>query len=208
MSEAFDPDAPLAFVDLVFPLSGHSLVKDHADVLQKCMTREFPWLLDDLRFGIHPIKLSHGSHQALLSQRSRMLLRVSRERAQALLSMTPKSLQIGPYLVEIGVPHIRDLTPHTTLYAYHVVNPFGTDEVQFMRYVQAQLLDKEIRVDAVCGKHHHMQRDDSILDVYSLMLHGLPPAQSAQMLIEGLGEHRLLGCGLFVPHKSAAAVFG
>jgi hypothetical protein len=41
---------------------------------------------------------------------------------------------------------------------------------------------------------------------YSLMLDGLSPADSLRVLEAGLGRHRRLGCGLFVPHKSAAAV--
>jgi hypothetical protein len=38
------------------------------------------------------------------------------------------------------------------------------------------------------------------------MLSGLNAAQSLRVLRQGVGPHRLLGCGLFVPHKSAAAV--
>jgi hypothetical protein len=38
------------------------------------------------------------------------------------------------------------------------------------------------------------------------MLHGLATAASLRVLEAGVGRHRRLGCGLFVPHKSAAAV--
>jgi hypothetical protein len=38
------------------------------------------------------------------------------------------------------------------------------------------------------------------------MLHGLRARDSLRVLEQGLGEHRLMGCGVFVPHKSAAAV--
>jgi hypothetical protein len=38
------------------------------------------------------------------------------------------------------------------------------------------------------------------------MLHGLKRAESVAIQESGLGLHRLLGCGLFVPHKSIAAV--
>jgi len=45
-----------------------------------------------------------------------------------------------------------------------------------------------------------------VLDTFSLMLHALPEEQSLRLQRCGLGPHRLLGCGIFVPHKSAAAV--
>ena len=38
------------------------------------------------------------------------------------------------------------------------------------------------------------------------MLHDLKLEQSALLQQVGLGEHRKLGCGIFVPHKSIAAV--
>jgi hypothetical protein len=41
---------------------------------------------------------------------------------------------------------------------------------------------------------------------FSLMLDALSPDHSLRMLEAGLGRHRRLGCGLFVPHRSAAAV--
>ena len=41
---------------------------------------------------------------------------------------------------------------------------------------------------------------------FALMLLGLKRAESVAIQESGLGSHRLLGCGLFIPHKSIAAV--
>lgn len=202
-----DMDQPLPYVDVVFALEGTVFVKDHAWLLWQVLAREFPWLTTDEKFGIHHVKLSHGSQQALLSQRSRLILRVDRSRAQQLLSMTSLAIKVGDCAVTLSNAHIRELTLHTTLYAPFVVNPFARDEVRLMTWVTNELAQKNIRVDAICGKHHQLRMNDSFLDVYSLMLHGLSTQDSARMLIDGMGEHRLLGCGLFVPHKSASAVF-
>jgi hypothetical protein len=38
------------------------------------------------------------------------------------------------------------------------------------------------------------------------MLDGLSRSAALRVLEAGLGRHRRLGCGLFVPHRSAAAV--
>jgi hypothetical protein len=51
-----------------------------------------------------------------------------------------------------------------------------------------------------------MQVSGQVVNTFSLMLHALPPDQSLRLQHHGLGVHRLLGCGIFVPHKSAAAV--
>ena len=58
----------------------------------------------------------------------------------------------------------------------------------------------------VCGKHQRLQLQDGLLDTFSLLLHELTLQDALQLQQQGLGEHRLLGCGVFVPHKSAAAV--
>jgi len=39
-----------------------------------------------------------------------------------------------------------------------------------------------------------------------LMLHDVPPHKSLQIQDEGMGRNRLLGCGIFIPHKSIAPV--
>jgi CRISPR-associated protein Cas6 len=202
-----DADQLLPYVDLVFPLVGHTFIRDHAWLLQQALLATFPWLEQDQRYGIHHIKLSHGSHQALLSQRSRLLMRVDRLRADQLTATFEQTLKVGAYEITLQRPHTRELITHTTLYAPYVVNPFKTDEAKFMAYVEQQLLDKDIRVDAICGKHHQLSCDGDALEVYSLMLHGLSHTQAATILMDGLGQHRLMGCGLFVAHKSANAVF-
>ena len=45
-----------------------------------------------------------------------------------------------------------------------------------------------------------------LLQGYSLMVDGLTPADSLRLLEQGLGQHRRLGCGVFVAHQSTAAV--
>ena len=57
-----------------------------------------------------------------------------------------------------------------------------------------------------CGRLQHLDDGAEVLPGYSLMLDGLSTEHALRMLESGLGPHRLWGCGLFVPHKSAAAV--
>jgi CRISPR-associated protein Cas6 len=50
------------------------------------------------------------------------------------------------------------------------------------------------------------QAQDAEIVGFSLMLHALAPEDSLRMQAAGLGTARHLGCGIFVPHKSAGAV--
>ncbi|MBL0242479.1 MAG: hypothetical protein IPQ22_00050 [Rhodoferax sp.] len=70
-----------AAVEAVFPLAGKSLPRDHAQALQHALTLQIPWLHEDAGAGIHPVKLVAGPESvALLSQRTRLILRVHANR--------------------------------------------------------------------------------------------------------------------------------
>ena len=193
-------------VDIVFPLEGQTLPRDHAQALQQALAAQLPWLEADPGTGIHPIKVVHGNEEpALLSRRTSLLLRVPTQRADQLLALAGLELDVAGHLLRLGPAHRRDLRPHATLYAYKVAAD-GADEVAFMAAVAAELAQLDIGGERVCGKRHSMALSGRVLPTFSLMLHELAPAQSLRLQECGVGPHRLLGCGLFVPHKSAAAV--
>jgi CRISPR-associated protein Cas6 len=77
-----------------------------------------------------------------------------------------------------------------------------------MQLVAGELQTLAVRTQTVCGKRHSRQLQGQTLTTFSLMLHALSPTDSLRLQEQGLGPHRLLGCGIFVPHKSAAAVGG
>lgn len=195
-----------AAVDAVFPIDGQSLPRDHAQALQRVLCAQLPWLEFDALAGIHPIKLVPGSEdQALLSRRARLLLRVGARRVDELMALAGLDLSVDGHVLHLGVPHLRELQPHATLYAYKVAAD-SADEITFMAAVDRELAELAIGGERVCGKRQRMVLSGHVLDTFSLMLHALLPEQSLRLQQHGLGPHRLLGCGIFVPHKSAAAV--
>jgi len=206
MSAGFDELPPALLVDLVFPLAGHSLPRDAAPALLAALQQEVAWLAQEPLAGIHPLKLVPGAGpQALLSQRTRLLLRLPRTRAEAAAALAGRTLQFGDQAVTLGTPHLRELLPHGTLYA-HAVAAEGDDEAAFLQAVGDELQALQVRSHVVCGKRHSRSWPGQSLTTFSLMLHGLTQADSLRLQEHGLGRHRLLGCGIFVPHKSAAAV--
>ncbi len=75
-----------------------------------------------------------------------------------------------------------------------------------MQTMAGELQALGVRTQTVCGKRGGRPFEGRTLTTFSLMLHALNPADSLRVQEQGLGPHRLLGCGVFVPHKSAAAV--
>lgn len=193
-------------VDAVFPINGQTMPRDHAQPLQEILCSQWPWLDTDALAGIHPIKVVQGSDdQALLSQRARLVLRVAARRIDDLLASAPIELNLAGHRLRLGAPQLRRLQPHATLYAYKVAAD-NADEMSFMARVERELAELEIAGQRVCGKRQSVWLAGCELSTFSLMLHALPAQQSLRLQQRGLGPHRLLGCGIFVPHKSAAAV--
>lgn len=197
---------PCPTVDLLFPISGQFLPRDHAQDLKDALCQAWPWLESEPLAGIQGIKLVPGlDPMAMLSRRTRLLLRLSRQRATELLSGPTMTLQVAGQALQVDVPHVRELVPHTTLYAYRVAAA-DADEVAFMAGVTRALTELGVGGERVCGKRQQLSLTSGVVTTFSLMLHGLAPEPSLHLQLHGIGSHRLLGCGIFIPHKSAAAV--
>ena len=193
-------------VEAIFPLEGQALPREHAQALQYALAERLPWLHSDLGAGIHPLKLVSGPESlALLSQRTRLILRVNANRLDSLTALAGVQLEVAGHSLRLGLVHLRALQPLATLYAYRVAAG-DADESVFMQAIEAELAGLAIGGERVCGKRQNMVVDGRAMTTFSMMLHGLGAEQSLRLQEQGLGPHRLLGCGLFVPHKSAAAV--
>jgi hypothetical protein len=58
----------------------------------------------------------------------------------------------------------------------------------------------------LCGMSGSVRTADGELFTRALLVADLKPAQSVTLQQRGIGGERLLGCGLFVPHKGIDAV--
>lgn len=193
-------------VDVAFALRGRALPRDHRWALARSLAEALPALADDPRTAVHPVKLVHGPGEpALLSARSRLLLRVARERTDEVLALAGRTLEVGGCELRLGEAQVRELLPHTTLYA-HFVDAGEADEAGFLAAMDEALERMQVRCERVCGREQVLRGPQHELHGYSLMLHGLREAAAVRVLEQGLGAHRWMGCGVFVPHKSAAAV--
>lgn len=199
-------DAAADLVDLAFPVQGRTIARDHRWLLAQALAERLPWLVDEPLAAVHPVNSVHGNGaSALLSARARLRLRLPRHRAGAAAALAGAELRIGDDTLRLGAPTLRELMPHTTLYA-HFVDAETPDEAAFLQEVHRQLERLQTTAHCVCGRAGVVSGPAGPLHGYSLMLHGLRAGASLRVQQAGLGAHRLLGCGMFVPHKSAAAV--
>jgi CRISPR-associated protein Cas6 len=200
-----EQEARAAMVDLAFAVEGDVLPRDHRRSLADAVLRALPWLVElQPRAGVHRLNVSGaGAAQVLLSRRTRLVLRLPRERAHEAAGLAGTHLDIGGHGLRLGEAHVRELLPWGTLYAHFVASE-ESDEAAFLRAVEAELESLGVRCRAICGRAQEV--DAGRLHGYSVMLDGLSAADALRMQEQGLGAHRELGCGVFVPHKSAAAV--
>jgi CRISPR-associated protein Cas6 len=193
-------------VDVVFPLVGTTLPRDHRQSLAAALEAVVPGLAAWPGLGLHRINVvAGGSGLALLSRRARLGLRVPRDRAAALAPLDGATLDVAGHPLQLGTGVLRELLPHGALYA-HLVTTSDDDEVAFQAAVERELQALGVRGRPICGRRHELTVGDTGFIGYSLMVDGLSPADALQLLESGLGRHRRLGCGVFVPHRSAAAL--
>jgi CRISPR-associated protein Cas6 len=192
-------------VDIVFPVRGDSVARDHRRALAGAIEACLPWLRDDAGAGVHRLNVSAGAGpRALLSGRTCLTLRLARERIADAARLEGASLDLGDSSLQVGSPQVRELRPWGTLYAHVVDASAAADEIDFLAAVQADLQRLGVACRPICGRLQLLPGDG--LRGYGLMLDGLGADDARTVLEAGVGAHRRLGCGLFVPHKSAAAV--
>ena len=192
-------------VDVSFEVHCERLPRDYGYSLFRALADQLDWLEEDALAGVHPL---HGTATAdgnlFLGRRARLMLRLSPERAEQALGLSGARLALGSGL-EIGPGRLRELMPFATVYS-HFVSTGTADEVEFLGQAAAQLKAAGLPESMIAGKAHAASTPEGEVRGFSLLLHGLSPAQSLAVQESGLGEGRKLGCGIFVPHKSVVAV--
>lgn len=194
-------------VDLAFAVHGDELPRVYRGALAAALQDVLPWIANDPSIAVHRLNLSAGAGaRALLSRRTRLTLRLTRSQAVRARELSGRQLTIGECTLRLGDAQERELLPFHTLYA-HLVTLDGADdgdELAFQEAVEAVIAARGVSCRAIFGRHQAIE--GGALRGAPVMLDGLSVPTALRMMREGLGGHRLLGCGVFVPHKSAAAV--
>ncbi len=208
------PTVPDDIFDLVFKIRGTSLVSDHAFALSTALQQ----ILDSAtcsRIGVHQIRMAESGNgwtrpqaSMVLSRRARLAIRTRQQDYERLQSLVNRTLELARDSIEIGTSSVRKLSLPDALFAQAVACDENQSEQDFLEQVAQNLDALGIRASKmICGTSGFLRTDVSELFTRSLMIAKLKPEDSIALQRHGIGDYQLLGCGLFVPHKSVEAVY-
>jgi CRISPR-associated protein Cas6 len=210
---------PEDVVDVLFSIDCRRIPVDHAYALSHAIKDVLPWLTEEPGIGVHTIHVAgsqngwerpeHGLDQHLiLSRRTKLAIRIPKERMDALRDeLRGKTLDIAGCRLTVGEGRIRPLSKETTIFARFVATLPEDSEDAFLSAAAANLRKMDIRVrKALCGKDTPLHTPAGTVHTRSLMLADLSPDESIRLQQVGLGPHRDMGCGIFIPHKGIDSV--
>jgi CRISPR-associated protein Cas6 len=195
-------------VDVAYAIDCAVLPVDHAWALSAELQKFFPWLRDEESAGLHTIHVAASGNGWIRpedfihpSRRTKLVLRLPKHRLEQAAQLAGKTLDVAGHPLRVGAHTIRPLSVITTLFARYV-ETVANDEEQFLADVLRQLGARGIRPKKMlCGIEHLIATPEGPIRTRSLMLANLTVDESLQLQQRGLGRHRHLGCGVFIPHK-------
>jgi CRISPR-associated protein Cas6 len=192
--------------DVVFSLASGTLGDDHACALSRAVRRALPWFDDEPEAGILPMSgLARGNGVCFVGRRSRLVLRLPIRRSTSADFLSGARLDLDGNVLGVGASRIRPLLPARVVHS-QFVTVGADDELVFLARCESLLAERGLKPHLISGKARTLCSADGLVRGFSLMLHGLGAPETLAVQEVGLGGHRALGCGIFIPHKSVAAV--
>jgi len=142
------------------------------------------------------------------SKRSKLSIRIPKDKLSEIGSLAGKTLDLGEYQIKI----VKALEPKLMsdmqiVFAKYVACDSQLDENEFLEVSFNQLKTLGIHPKKMmAGLERKITTPDGIIHTRSLMVADLRKSESVKLQEQGIGEHRLLGCGLFVPQKGIESV--
>jgi CRISPR-associated protein Cas6 len=205
-----------AAADLAFALCGRAIPCDYAFALSHAVVGLLPWLPRVQGAGL---RLALGAESGngwqrdegngallYLPRRARLILRLPPEALQDARALADRTLEVAGLPLRVGEPSVLALSPSHTLYARHVIDESGDEEVFLGRVAEAIDAPGTRRQGIMCGKSRRLATAGGELCTRSVLVAGLAPRDSLALLAGGIGSGRLLGCGLFVPYRRPDAL--
>lgn len=209
--------APDDVFDVAFKLTGVRLAVDHAQSLSHAVCAKLATPIHS-QIGIHQVRVAEsgngwkrpGSAEEMLelSHRTKLVVRVNQEAYQDVLQLCDSELEIDGQRLSVGRSKIRKLSLLTTLFSHGIACDKDQSESDFLSDMALALRQMEIDVKKmICGTTHSIRSDGGTIFTRSLMVANMTPEQSVLLQQRGIGSDRLMGCGLFVPHRGIDAVY-
>ncbi|MCB1869180.1 MAG: type I-MYXAN CRISPR-associated protein Cas6/Cmx6 [Gammaproteobacteria bacterium] len=204
---------PDRVVDLMFQIDCPTLPVDHAWELSQEIQRVLRWFGEDPNEGVHII---HGADSGngwerpqasddllYLSRRVKLVLRLPRERVEPAQALTGEILNLGGHSMLVGKSKPRNLGTTNFLYSRYVTGPQNAGEEEFLEWAVQELAALGVNFKKIlCGKSFNLSAGENKLETRSLLVANLTFQDAVTLQESGIGPHRSMGCGIFVPQKS------
>ena len=216
--EEEDKTLPYKVADDVFDYSFATQCKelpiDHAWALSQSIIKELPWIEDEKFAGIHQIHVAESGNgwerpdncenETLRpSHRTRLVLRIPKSRQKDAEALVGKTISIAGYPLTIKKPRKKPLVNASVVFSRYVLSDKSEDENSFLIRMAAEIesITGEKVKKMLCGKSYLLRTPKGELLTRHLMLAEQTNDSSILLQQHGLGEGRVMGCGLFLPHK-------
>jgi len=210
---------PDDILDALFSIRCKQLPLDHAWLLKEAISNA----LNDTSLanynkaplGIHHIYVAESSNgwarpdesiesKLYPSKRTKLIIRVHKNHLDRLSSLSDCEVAIGDHSLEIGKMKTRLLTNSSVIFSRHVVSQDSNEtETAFLERNAFEILNLTgVKTKKMmCGKSHQLVTPGGPIHTRHLMIADLESETSIKLQQFGLGTHRDLGCGIFLPHK-------
>ncbi|MCW8825117.1 MAG: type I-MYXAN CRISPR-associated protein Cas6/Cmx6 [Gammaproteobacteria bacterium] len=201
-------------VDLAFSIECKALPVDHSYALASAIEEHLPWFVTEQSCALHLIhgaesgngwdRPENGDDLIYLSRRTKLVLRVPKERIESAQELTGKELIVDEQIINVGKANTKKLADSTALYTRYLDTSHDETEEEFIDRAVADLRAMGLEFKKIlAGKAHtHKGDDDQITLTRSLFIADLGRLDSIRLQEQGMGSRQNLGFGVFIPHKT------
>jgi CRISPR-associated protein Cas6 len=191
-------------VDVVFDVAGTTLPAEHAYVLWRATLPWLGWLEEEAGAGIHRLRTAPtGYGVALLARRAKLALRVPLRRVGDTLALADKTLDVGGSRLPSARSSPAAAAVGDTPCA---AGRCGQGMKRRFRTKLRHRWTRGVACQFITGRRRTVAAGAREIAGFSVVLHSLTAEGSLRLQSEGMGGDRVLGCGIFIPYKSIAAV--
>jgi len=210
-----DDDSSNSIVDIVFTVSARTFPVDHAYALSEAMIEVLPWLVQETGAGIHQIHVAESGNGwerpdgdlLFLSRRTKFTMRLPKERLKDAELLIGKTISVDGHELQFTKSTVRPFGVLPTQFSRYVLGLADESENDFLHRCADELKEMGIVVrKMLAGKTHAFQLPEGECMTRTLMIADLSSEHAILLQQRGLGEGRLKGFGLFIPHKGITAV--
>ena len=202
-------------IELSFSVDCKELPYDHAFELSSEILNLIPEIKNDKRNAIQTL---HGpmsgngwvrpdGQNIPLSKRAKLIMRINKSQIDDIKTIEGREIKLFGNKLKIGKSKIKSFVIVKDLFCRFIVSDPNIDEDKFLELIQNELKQYNINLrKALCGQSKMIRFGSETFYTRSLMIADLSKKESLRLQEEGVGERRLYGCGIFLPHKSIDAV--